>query len=190
VCVLNVIYSLSCWTHHLIIYPFQAYSLIAGHFCWTFRTCSFGCKLYLFSLCLVSAPKLWIYMNSCIKTSQLYYEVDFVVNAALNSDWVRISLCVSLGSHRYGTLEGNFAYVPVMDPGFGSWQYLWWVEIKKYMDMNTNFMNFLFKEMFLILVAILTSKHIINYNLKSFLFFYYLYLVLQLKVLEKSRCYF
>jgi hypothetical protein len=56
--------------------------------------------------------------------------------------------------------------------------------------MNTNFMNFLFKEMFLILVAILTSKHIINYNLKSFLFFYYLYLVLQLKVLEKSRCYF
>jgi hypothetical protein len=31
-----------------------------------------------------------------------------------------ISLCVSLGSHRYGTLEGNLAYVPVMDPGFGS----------------------------------------------------------------------
>ena len=54
------------------------------------------------------------------------------------------------------------------------------------MDMNTNVMNFLFKEMFLILVAILT----INYNLKSFLFFYYLYLVIQLKVLEKSRCYF
>jgi hypothetical protein len=25
-----------------------------------------------------------------------------------------------LGSHRYGTLEGNLAYVPVMDPGFGS----------------------------------------------------------------------
>jgi hypothetical protein len=56
--------------------------------------------------------------------------------------------------------------------------------------MNTNFMNFLFKEMFLILVAILTSKHTINYNLKSLLFFYYLYLVIQLKVLEKSRCYF
>jgi hypothetical protein len=29
-------------------------------------------------------------------------------------------LCVSLGSHRYGTLKGNLAYVPVMDPGFGS----------------------------------------------------------------------
>jgi hypothetical protein len=25
-----------------------------------------------------------------------------------------------LGSHRYGTLEGNLAYVPVMNPGFGS----------------------------------------------------------------------
>jgi hypothetical protein len=25
-----------------------------------------------------------------------------------------------LGSHRYGTLEGNLAYVSVMDPGFGS----------------------------------------------------------------------
>jgi hypothetical protein len=25
-------------------------------------------------------------MNSCIKTIQLYYEVDFVINAALNSD--------------------------------------------------------------------------------------------------------
>jgi hypothetical protein len=30
-----------------------------------------------------------------------------------------ISLYVSLGSHRYGTLEGKLAYVPVMDPGFG-----------------------------------------------------------------------
>jgi hypothetical protein len=80
----------------------------------------FDCNLY-FPLCLVSAPKLRIYINSCIKTIQLYYEVDFVINAALNSDWVRISLCVSLGSHRYGTLEGNLAYVPVMDPGFGSW---------------------------------------------------------------------
>ena len=29
-------------------------------------------------------------------------------------------MCVSLGSHRYGTLEGNLAYVPVMDPGIGS----------------------------------------------------------------------
>jgi hypothetical protein len=29
-------------------------------------------------------------------------------------------LCVSLDLHRYGTLEGNLAYVPVMDPGFGS----------------------------------------------------------------------
>jgi hypothetical protein len=25
-----------------------------------------------------------------------------------------------LGSHRYGTLEGNLACVPVMDPEFGS----------------------------------------------------------------------
>jgi hypothetical protein len=66
-CILNVIYSLSCWTHPLIIYPFQAYSLIAGHFCWIFRTCSFGSNLYL-PLCLVSAPKLWNYINSCIKT--------------------------------------------------------------------------------------------------------------------------
>ena len=63
------------------------------------------------------------YINSCIKTIQLYYKVDFVINAALNSDWVRISLCVSLGSHRYGTLEGNLAYVPVMDPEFGSWHF-------------------------------------------------------------------
>jgi hypothetical protein len=31
-----------------------------------------------------------------------------------------ISLYVSLGSHRYGTLEGNLVYVPVMDPGIGS----------------------------------------------------------------------
>ena len=61
-------------------------------------------------------------MNSCIKTIKLYYEIDFVVNAALNSDWVRISLCVSLGSHRYEILEGNLAYVLVMDPGFGLWQ--------------------------------------------------------------------
>jgi hypothetical protein len=61
------------------------------------------------------------YINSCIKTIQLYYEVDFVINAALNSDWVMISLYVSLGSHRHGTLEGNLAYVPVIDPGFGSW---------------------------------------------------------------------
>ena len=29
-------------------------------------------------------------------------------------------LYVSLGSHRFGTLEGNLAYVSVMDPGFGS----------------------------------------------------------------------
>jgi len=131
VCVLNVIYSLSCWTHHLIIYPFQAYSLIAGHFCWTFRTCSFGCKLYLFPLCIVSAPKLWIYMNSCIKTIELYYEVDFVVNAALNSDWVRISLCVSLGLHRYETLKRNLVYVPVMGPGFGSWHLYCWVSVNR-----------------------------------------------------------
>jgi hypothetical protein len=60
-------------------------------------------------------------MNSCIKTIQLYYEISFVINVALNSDWVRRSLYVSLGSHRYGTLKGNLAYVPVMDPGFGSW---------------------------------------------------------------------
>jgi len=43
-----------------------------------------------------------------------------------------ISLYISLGSHRYGTLEGNLAYVPVMDPGFGSWQIypnLSWPEI-------------------------------------------------------------
>jgi len=102
-------------SHYL---PFQAYSFIAGHFCWTFRTCSLV-VLYTFPLCLVSAPKLWIYMNSCIKTIQLYYEVDFVINVALNSDWVRISL----GSYRYGILEGNLAYVPVMDPEFGSWHF-------------------------------------------------------------------
>jgi hypothetical protein len=124
VCILNVIYSLSCWTHHLIIYHFQAYSLIAGHFVGPSEPALW---LYFvhFPLCLVSAPKLWTYINSCIKTIQLYYEVDFVINAALNSDWVRISLCVRLGSHRYGTLEGNLAYVPVMDPGFGSWHVLY-----------------------------------------------------------------
>jgi hypothetical protein len=105
-------------SHYL---PFQTYSLIACHFCWTFRTCSFGCNLYL-PFCLVSAPKLWNCMNSCIKTIQLYYEVNFVIKIALNSDWVRRSLYVSLGSHKYGTLEGNLVYVPVMDPGFGSWQ--------------------------------------------------------------------
>ena len=94
-CILNVIYSLSCWTHHLIIYHFQAYSLIAGHFVGPSEPALW---LYFvhFSLCLVSAPKLWTYINSCIKTIQLYYEVDFVINAALNSDWVRISLCVRL----------------------------------------------------------------------------------------------
>jgi hypothetical protein len=36
---------------------FQAYSLLAGHFCWTFRTCSFV-EINIFSLCLVSAPQL------------------------------------------------------------------------------------------------------------------------------------
>ena len=40
----------------------------------------------------------------------------------MNSDWVKRSLYVSLGSHRYGTLKGNLAYVPVMDSEFGSWQ--------------------------------------------------------------------
>ena len=34
-------------------------------------------------------------------------------------------LYVSLGSHRLGTLEGNLAYVPVMDLGFGSWQHVY-----------------------------------------------------------------
>jgi hypothetical protein len=91
-------------SHYL---SFQAYSLIVGYFCWT--------------LCLVSAPKLWNYINSCIKTIQLYYEVNFVINVVLNSDWVSRSLYVSLGSHRYGTLEGNLAYVSVMDSGFGLW---------------------------------------------------------------------
>jgi hypothetical protein len=62
-------------------------------------------------------------MKSCIKTIELYYKVSFVVTAVLNFDWLiwRISLYVSLGSHRYGTLEGNLAYVPVMDPGIGPW---------------------------------------------------------------------
>ena len=101
-------------------YFFQAYSLIAGYFCWTFRTC-FLVVICTFHLCQVSAPKLWNYINTCIKTIELYYEVSFVVSAALNSNWVRRSLYVSLGSHRYETLEGNLVYVPVMDPGIRSW---------------------------------------------------------------------
>ena len=31
-----------------------------------------------------------------------------------------ISLYVNLGSHRYGTLEVNLAYMLIMDPGIGS----------------------------------------------------------------------
>ena len=78
VCILNVIYSLSCWTHPLIIYPFQAYSLIAGYFCWTFWTCLLV-VICTFLLCQVSAPKLWNDINSCIKTITLYYEVSLLL---------------------------------------------------------------------------------------------------------------
>ena len=84
--ILNVIYSLSCWTHSFIIYLFQAYNLLAGHFCWTFRTCFF--IVIIFPLCLVNAPQLWIYINSYIKIIKLYNEVCFVISVALNSNWV------------------------------------------------------------------------------------------------------
>jgi len=66
---------------------FQAYSLLAGHFCWTFWTC-FLVVICTFLLCVVSTPKLWIYMNYCIKIIKLYYKVYFVISVALNSNWV------------------------------------------------------------------------------------------------------
>lgn len=109
-------------SHYL---SFQAYNLLAGHFCWTFKTCFLLKFVFFFSLCLVSASQLWIYINFCIKTIKLYYEVNFVISIVLNSNWViwRKSLYVSLSSHRYGTLERNLIYVPVMDLGFGSWHF-------------------------------------------------------------------
>ena len=48
-CILDIIYSLSCWTHSLIIYHFQGRSLLAGHFCPTLGTCYFGCIRYFCS---------------------------------------------------------------------------------------------------------------------------------------------
>jgi hypothetical protein len=108
-------------SHYL---SFQAYNLLAGHFYWTFKTCFFV-EICTFPLCLVSAPQLWIYINFCIKTIKLYYEVNFVISTALNSDWViwMISLYVSLGSYRYGTSERNIIYVLIMNPGIGSWHF-------------------------------------------------------------------
>jgi hypothetical protein len=53
-CVYLLIELLNSPSHYL---SFQAYSLLAGHFFWTFRTCSFV-KIYTFPLCLVSAPQL------------------------------------------------------------------------------------------------------------------------------------
>ena len=41
-CILDVIYSLSCWTHPLIIYYFQARSSLADYYRWNFRTRYFG----------------------------------------------------------------------------------------------------------------------------------------------------
>ena len=43
-CILDVIYSLSCWTHPLIIYYFQARSLLADHCRWNLITYYFGCN--------------------------------------------------------------------------------------------------------------------------------------------------
>ena len=48
-CILYIIYSLSCWTHSLIIHYFQGRSLLAGHFCPTLGTCYFGCIGYFCS---------------------------------------------------------------------------------------------------------------------------------------------
>ena len=59
-------------------------------------------------------------MNSCIKTMKLYYEVCLLLMLRTTLIELFKELYVSLGSHRLGTLEGNLAYVPVMDPGFGS----------------------------------------------------------------------
>jgi hypothetical protein len=46
----------------------------------------------------------------------------FVLRWTLIEFW-RISLYVSLGSRRHGTLEGNLAYVMIMDSGIELWQY-------------------------------------------------------------------
>ena len=107
-------------SHYLF---FQVYNLLTGHFCWTFRNCSFV-EISTFLLCLVSAPQLWIYINFCIKTIKLYYKVNFVISAALNSNWViwMISLYVSLNLYRYKTLEKNVVYVLIMNLKIGSWQ--------------------------------------------------------------------
>ena len=56
-CILDVIYSLSCWTHPLIIYYFQARSSLVVHYRWNFRTYYFGCNQH-FYFCQVSAPLL------------------------------------------------------------------------------------------------------------------------------------
>ena len=55
-------------------YSFQAYSLIAGHFVGPSEPALWLYFVY-FPLCLVSAPKLRIYINSCIKTIQLYMKL-------------------------------------------------------------------------------------------------------------------
>ena len=121
VCILNVIYSLSCWTHPLIIIFFRL-MLDSRLFCWTFRTC-FLVVICTFLLCQVSAPKLWIILTLVLKQSN--YVIKLVLLLMLRwtlIEFWRIRLYVSLGSHRYGTLEGNLVYVQVMDLGFGSWQ--------------------------------------------------------------------
>jgi hypothetical protein len=55
--------------------------------------------------------------NSCIKIINLYYEISYVtmLHKTLFCLYRWKSLYVSLGSHRYGNLEGDLTYVPVMD---------------------------------------------------------------------------
>ena len=68
-------------------YSFQAYSLIAGYFCWTFKTCFFV-VVFTFLLCKVSAPKLWIILTLVLR--QLNYIMKLVLLLVLR--WSLIEL--------------------------------------------------------------------------------------------------
>jgi hypothetical protein len=85
--ILNVIKSLSCWIHHLIIF-FKAHSLLIGHFYWIFRTCFF----VVINIFFMSS-----YVIILRRTLYCYFR------------WK--NLYVNLYSHKYKNLKGNLVYV-------------------------------------------------------------------------------
>jgi len=114
---------------HLLIFHPILLSLLCSKFLFCCkRICFFFfffCNLYLFFYVLLVLHNYEFVLTLVLRQLN-YYEVNFVVIVALNSDWLiwRISLYVSLSSHRYETLNGNLVYVSVMDPGIESWHLL------------------------------------------------------------------